>query len=116
MSFIKCFDVVSMVCEEATKKMSSHYKLNERYLKLLENCCEGIDLISDDTGGTSYIAFVNEVNNTISITLECEYMPVNDKDHPFVLIIKKAVSFGFSISQNGKLNINFVFPSIWDKI
>ena len=116
MAFVKCFDAVSMVCEEATRQFAPLFKLNKEDYSILEEYCKAIDMIAKESGGISYDVEVHDIKMTISVTLECECMIVSEKNHPFLALAERAISFEFSISENGRLNISYVFPPVWDKI
>lgn len=115
MSFINCFDAVDMVIEEATKQFHPLWKQNAEKTKILEQYCDEIDKLSNEFGGISFEVNVDDIAMTISITLECQDILITEKSHMFYSLIQRAVAVGFSVSNDGNLNIKFVFPSIWDK-
>lgn len=115
LSFINCVDAITMVVEEVTEKQKLSWKLNRDKLCLLEAYCKTIDDLMEDFDGYSYKVEIDDFDMTITISLECScaYAESNDK---FCTLSKRTNSLNFSVSKNGNLNINFVFPPVWDKI
>ena len=54
MAFVNCFDVVSMVVEEATSQFAPLWKLNKESNKILEQYCSVIDSLAEEFGGESF--------------------------------------------------------------
>lgn len=115
MSFIKCFDVVSMVVEEATKQFAPLWKLNKDRNKILEQYCSVIDSLSEEFGGESFDVAVDDIEMTVTIVMECEDMTIDSKNHKFYSLAQRSNELGFSVSEDGNLNVKFVFPSLWEK-
>lgn len=115
MSFVKCFDAVEMVIEEANKQFAPLWKLDKEKYRILEQYCQAIDSLSDEFGGISYDVEVDDIAMTIAITLECQDMNIQQQSHKYYSLAQRAVTFGFSVSEDGNLNIRFVFPSVWKK-
>lgn len=115
MSFVKCFDVVAMVVKEANEQFAPLWKLNKEKHDILEQYCEAIDSLSNDFGGVSYDVEIDDIAMTIAITLECQDVYIQQQSHPFYSLAQRAVALGFSTSEDGNLNIKFVFPSIWER-
>ena len=113
MSFVKCFDVVSMVVEEATKQFAPLWKLHEECNGILGQYCSVIDSLAEEFGGESFDVSVDDVDMTITVVMECADMVIESKNHKFYIIAQRANSIGFSVSEDGNLNVKFVFPSVW---
>lgn len=116
MTFVSCFDVVSMVVEEATKQFEPLWKLNKESNKILEQYCSVIDSLAEEFGGESYDVSVDDIAMTITIIMECEDITIESKTHKFYSLAQRSKALGFSISENGNLNMKFVFPSVWTKV
>ena len=114
-SFVKCFDVVSMVVDEATKRFSPFWKVNQENYDILKQYCDVLDSLSKKFDGEAFEAEVDEENMTIHIGMECHDMVIESKEHGYYSLAKRALSFGFSVSDDGLLCIKFVFPSVWEK-
>ena len=115
MSFVKCYDAVSMVLEEATKRFSPLWKTNKEKNKILKQYCEAIDTLSNEFNGESFEVGVDEISMNIEITLECQEILINSSNHLFCRLINKCISFEISASTDELICVKFVFPSIWDK-
>lgn len=113
--FVKCFDVVSMVAEEATKRFSPFWRLNTKYYDVLREYCGAIDSLAREFKGEAFAVDVDEIEKTISIGLECPCMVLESADHVCCVLARRALSFGFSVTEQGLLSIKFVFPSVWER-
>lgn len=117
MKLVKCFDVVSMVVDEATEEFGGFFwKLNQESYDILKQYCDVIDSLSDEFGGIAYDVSVDDITHMISITLECDEIVIINKKHRFYDLAERSELLKFSISKNGNLNVGFVFPSVWDTI
>ena len=115
-SFVKCFDAVSMVVEEATNQFSPLWKLDKEKYRILEQYCQVIDGLSDEFDGISYDVEIDDIAMTIAVTLECQDINIQQQSHKYYALAQRAVTFGFSTSEDGNLNVKFVFPSVWNKV
>lgn len=113
--FITCFDVVSMVVEEATKQFSPLWKLNDENYKILGQYCNYIDELAKEFDGESYEVDVDEIKMTIAIKMECADMTIESKSHKFSELAKRSISFGFSSVGEDMMAVEFVFPSVWER-
>ena len=116
MSFVNCFDVVSIVVEEATSQFAPLWKLNNESNRVLEQYCSVIDSLSEEFGGESFDVTVDDIEMTITIVMECEDITIESKTHKFYSLAQRCKSLGFSVSEDGNLNVKFVFPSVWTKV
>ena len=61
-------------------------------------------------------SFIDDIKMTISITIECEDLTIESKEHQFHQLVERAITFGFSKSHDREaMCVNFVFPSVLDK-
>ena len=116
MAFVNCFDVVSMVVEEATKQFSPLWKLDKESNRILEQYCSVIDSLAEEFSGESFDVTVDDIAMTITIVMECEDMTIDSKTHKFYSLAKRSKALGFSVSENGNLNVKFIFPSVWTRV
>ena len=114
-SFAKCFDVVSMVVEEAATQFAPLWRINDERCKILKQYCGAIDSLAAEFDGESFEVDIDDIKMTIGIKMECKDMTIESQTHKYYSLAQRAVSFGFSASENGNLVAEFVFPSIWDK-
>lgn len=115
MSFIKCFDVASMVIEDATERFKPSMKLNKERVDIFKDYCNAIDTLSNEFEGESFDVEVDEVTMEITVALECDEIVIESSNHIFYELVKRAVRYGFTASDDGNLVIKFVFPCLWDK-
>lgn len=115
MSFVNCFDVVSMVVEEATSQFAPIFKLNNESYKILEQYCSAIDALATEFGGESFEVDIDDIAMTITITMVCEDMTIESSTHKFFQLAQRATAIGFTVSD-GKLGVKFTFPSVWSKV
>ena len=111
--FVKCFDVVSSVVDEATKRFS--LKVNEENYDILQQYCEYIDCLAEEFYGESFDVEVDEIKMTIAIRMECTSMLIKTKEHEYYSLAEQALSVGFSVTEDGNVCIEFVFPSVWER-
>ena len=114
MSFVKCFDVVEMVVDEANKLFTPLWKIDDEKYRILKQYCDVIDMISEEFDGQGYDVSVDEIKMTVKIIVECQSLMLESASHKFYALAKRALSCCFSVSDNGNVNVEFVFPSIWE--
>ena len=115
MCFLKCFDIVDMVVEEANNQFAPIWKLDKERYDILKQYCNVIDNIANEHNGESYQVDIDDIAMTIAITMECLDMVVDSDDNEFLAIAQRAISVSFSASDEGKLAIKFIFPSLWER-
>lgn len=114
-NFVKCFDAVSMVVDEATSQFAPLWRINEERYRILEQYCNALDSLAEEFDGESFSVEVDDISMTITITMECPEMTIESQNHKFYSLAQRAMTFGFSISDSGLLCVKFVFQSIWEK-
>lgn len=113
---INCYDVVEMVINEASNQFAPRWKRDEECLKILRQYCEVIDMLSDEFEGKYFEVGVDDVDMTISIKMGCPDCTIETLQHNFYKLIKKAVSFSFTHGEGDNVDVEFVFPSVWEKV
>lgn len=116
MNNINCFDVASIVIEEANKQFAPIWRMNTERYCILKQYCDVIDKLCEEYDGESYEVEVDDVNMTISITLVCFDMVIEGINNNFSILAKRAISLSFASSDEGNLAIKFTFPSLWERI
>ena len=43
-------------------------------------------------------------------------MTIESATHKFYSLAQRSKALGFSVSEDGNLNVKFVFPSVWTKV
>lgn len=115
-SFVKCFDIVSMVVDEATSQFAPLWKINKEKYRTLEQYCDTLDSLADEFDAESFDVEIDDITMTITITMECDEIIIESQNHKYYSIAQRLTAFGFSVSKDGLLCAKFVFPSVWDKV
>jgi hypothetical protein len=115
MNFITCFDVVSMVVDEATERFAPLWRVdNERY-DVLRQYCEALDQVAAEFDGESFEVEVDEIKMTIAITMTCSDLTVQSASHVLYQLGERALSLRFNTTAEGDLAVTLTFPSVWEK-
>ena len=114
MSFVKCYDVAAMVIEDANERFNPLWKINAEKLDIFKQYCDAADALSEEFNGESFEVEVDEITMNVTVALECDEVIIGRDNHPLYELAKRAVRYGFSVSEEGNLVIKFVFPGLWD--
>lgn len=112
---IKCYDVLEPVLNETTERFGAVWKQNEAYTKILQQYCSAIDGFLEEFNAYGVSAEVCEEDLTIHITMESDDMVIENKKHLFYQIMVRSIAVRFRPSEDNNLEVEFVFPSIWEK-
>lgn len=115
MDCVKCYEVASMVIQDAAKRFSPLWIIDEGDLDIFKQYCSAIDRLAAEFDGESFEVEVDEESMKIMISLECDEVLVTSKEHVFYSLLKRTEEFSFSVSENGHLLVKFVFPPLWHK-
>lgn len=115
MSFIKCFDVVEMVTDEATDQFGSLVQVNEEAKNNLRHCCNMIDDFAQQFGGISYEVDVDDNTTDITVSVVCEEFETTIISSKFYLLVQSVKRMSFSTPEEDLIKVQFVFDGIWDK-
>lgn len=115
-NFVKCFDVVSAVVDEATDRFSPIWEINEERYEILKQYCDVFDDLVEEFDGESLDVEVDDISMTIAITMECHEITIESQNHVYYSLAERAKFIGFSASEDGLLCAKVVFPSIWEKV
>lgn len=116
MGVIKCFDVVSLVVNEATKQFSPLWKIDEGKLDVLKHYCSVIDKLVEEYDGESFEVDVDDIKMTVCISSTFEDITVQERNQKLSELIKRASSVSFRPSEDSDgVTVDLVFPSIWER-
>lgn len=115
MAAIKCFDVVDMVIEEASRQFAPLFRENAERKGILKEYCAALDELAEDFNGESFEVSVDDIEMTISVKLECSDILIQSKEHPFYELVERSTRFNISHGDGDNLAVEFIFPSIWEK-
>ena len=117
MSFVKCFDVVKMVVDEATEQFAPLWKVNDEKLSALKDKCADIDSLILDFGGEEMEVDVDNSKLTISICISCCEGIIVEGGIVFQRVVTDALSVSFANSDNSDgVNVTIIFHGVWDKV
>lgn len=115
MSNVKCYDVVEMVLDEASKQFAPLLRENEERKQILKSYCEVIDSLAEEFNAESFDVEVDDVKMTISIKMECPDITITSERHSFYELVGHAIAVHFLNGEDDLMAVEFVFPSIWEK-
>lgn len=115
MSFVKCFDIVEMVTDEATKQFGSLVQVNYEVKENLRHCCEMIDSFSQQFGGVSYEVDIDDNTMDITISVVCEEFETTLMSSKFSLLAENSKKISFLTAEEDLIKVQFVFDGIWGK-
>lgn len=115
MNFVRCFDVVGTVVEEASGRFKLLFKPSEKLIHVLKNNCSLIDELAARHNAISYEVKVDEINMSIRIDMECADVTIEDlKDSTSILgLLSDVAMIEFSASSNTNLLVSFTLPGVW---
>lgn len=111
---INCYDVVEMVINEATEQFAPRWKKDEESINVLRQYCEVIDSLADEFDGQYFEVGVDDIDMTLSVKLGCSDCTVETRQHSFYKLIEKTVAFGFTHGDGDNVDVEFVFPRVWN--
>lgn len=120
------FKAVQKAINAADEQFGNSWEVNDEYLDILSEYCENIDALGDQYQAIMYIAEVDKTTMEIKITLGCTGLYTGygalwsqerafDTEKLFYPIAERCVRLEFS-SDEDLLKIQFVFPSIWERV
>lgn len=117
MSFVTCYDAVSMVLDDAAERFGQNRKLNQETLERLQAACKLMDSIVEEIDCDSIEAEIDENTMDLIVTLCCEDLTMcYGRSHPFFKIIQHADSFGFRNGGENRLLVFFRFVGVFTHV
>ena len=115
MSFVKCFDVVSMVAEEASEQFGAAWHVNKEKERVLKKDCLAIDSLAEEFNGVSFEVDIDDVVMDITVSLVCGEVVIENTSHKLYDILHHTKKFSVRKVDDSSIQLDFVFPGIWDK-
>ena len=116
MGFVKCFDVVSMVVEEANNQFGVTWNIDKEKERDLKRVCVNIDFLSDEFNGVAFEVDINEITMDITVSLICAEIIVENASHRLFDVLKCTKRFAIKPAEDlTNTQIDFVFPGIWER-
>ena len=115
MSAVTCFDAVKLVTDEATARFAPLFCESRGKTENLKQSCGALDALAEEFDATSFEVDVDETRMTISVTMECPEILIQQKNHLFYSLAARALSVRFCATTDDALAVCFVFPGIWER-
>lgn len=115
MGFIKCFDVVEMVTDEATKQFGRLFTESNEGKQWLKEYCKKVDTIAEQFNGVSYEVDVDDETMDITISLVCGEFETDKTSTAFHEVMQGAKKVAFKSGDSGEIQIDFILSGIWNK-
>lgn len=116
MSFVKCFEAVTMVTDEATKQFGSLLYEDADKKHELQEACEMIESLANQFGGVAYETEVDDETTEISISLTCAEFETDAASSKFYELLKRTKKVGFKAAEKDKVEVTFTFDGIWSSL
>jgi len=115
MGFVKCFDAVTMVTDEATRQFGSLLREDEDKKQELKKSCDMIESLANQFDGIAYETKVNDETTEISIALTCSEFETDAKSSKFYELLGRAKKAKFRVAEEPDdcVEMTFVFDGIW---
>lgn len=113
LTFVKCYDIVSDVVDEATKRFSPIWNLDDIKYHILKEYCEAFDALAKEFDGEYFEVEVDEEMMTVCISTGCREITIESKKHKMYDLIERANAFSLSADDEGMVVAKFAFPSVW---
>lgn len=115
MSFVKTYDVVEMVIDEATRQFRNHWVISNAKREILKTDCALIDRLVSEFDCESVEADINNETMKLTVSVVCTDMVLEyGRTHPFFTLIQNAESLSFSAVEDS-LKVDIVFSGLWEK-
>lgn len=115
MSFIKVYDIVEMVIDEATEQFGGHWFVTKQRRSDLQTDCALIDRLASEFDCESTEADIDDETMKLRVSIVCPDMVMEyGRTHPFFTLIQHAESFSFSAVEDS-IRVDFVFAGLWEK-
>ena len=117
MSFVTCYDAVSMVLDDAAERFGQAWRIDNDALKRLKNDCRDLDAIVREFNCDSVEAEVDEETMDLMVSLFCEEMTLeNGRSNSFFKVIQHCSSFGFRNAGEDCLQIFFRYRGLFARV
>jgi len=111
-SFVSCFDIVKMLVDEETERLSPTLEVNKAALDRLEAVCQLLDVLTDPDFTGAFCAEINKETHAIELTFYTLSFEVTDCN-AFAMVLKAAQEVTFVHAEDDKGELKFTFESIW---
>lgn len=116
MSFIKSFDTISIIVDEARERFHNLWIINEDKMASIESCCKYIDILIQEFDCDSMEVRVDEDTMDLIVTMDFFDMTLErSTSNAFMSIINNVKSFSFRSDKEDTVSLSFVYDGIWKR-
>lgn len=115
MGFAKCFDVVTMVTDEATAQFGSLLCEEQSKKETLKVYCDMIDSLAERFDGVSFEVEMDDDTTDITVSLVCGEFEIDDCSDDFYKLVEAAKKVSFRAADDDTIQVDFKFGGIWVK-
>lgn len=107
--FVKCYDTLEMVIEDATKQLGVVFCENAKAKSDLKVICDNIDSMIEQYGGVSYEVSMDRATMDVTISLVCEGFETEREISSFHRVCACAKKLVFKQADEDHVQIDFIF-------
>lgn len=114
---VKCFDVVSMVVNEATSQFAPLFKVDDEKYDILKQYCEAFDKMAEEFQGEAFGIDIDDETMTVSVSITTPDMIIDKPHHLCCELAKRALQIDFNKDDEYEDMVctTFMFPGIWER-
>lgn len=114
MGFVKCFDAVTMVTDEATARFAPTFQEDADKKSSLRDSCDMIESLANQFDGIAYETEVDEDTREISVALTCAEFETDEQSSGFYELLTRSKKVRFQkATEDDYITLTFVFDGIW---
>ena len=112
------FLISQFAFDEATEQYARFYQVDKENMDIYERCCKSFDYLIDCASGdnSDFDVHVEKDDLTVDVrlTLPCT---LSEKEHgyDFAWIADWALSIETAYTDDGRVCLHFIFPSLWEE-
>jgi len=115
MGYTNCNNSVMGVIEEASKQFGASLTVTQASFDRIEKICDMVDNLAQESLCEYVDVDVDELSRKLTISLTCDDLELHGgRTNEFFSLIKMVDSFGFSVTSDGLLKIEFNICWIWE--
>lgn len=116
MSFIKSFDTISIIVDEARERFHNLWSLNEDKMASIKSYCRDIDILIQDFDCESIEVRVDEDTMDLIVTIDFFDMTLErGTSNAFMGVIDNVKSFSFRSDKEDTVSLSFVYDGMWKR-
>ena len=113
------FSIAQFSLDEATDQFERFYQVGQEQMDTFKRCCDAFDYLinSVENEEVEFEVKVDDDDKTVQVLLTLPNQIFSKGTPPeFGWIVDWALSMVTGYTNDGRVRINFVFPSLWEEI